>query len=778
MLFSEETESLDNSQMLENLFSNLNQQQADAVASTEGPLLVLAGAGTGKTKVLTSRIINIVNSHLASPLQILAVTFTNKAAAEMRKRIGEVIGEQVNNLWIGTFHSIAARILRRHPEVIGLRSDFTIIDDDDQTRLIKQILIDLNVDPKQFPAKNYLNKISRVKDAMAKIEQSLDPSLPKLKEVYEIYQQRLKSMNAVDFGDLLLHNLTLFQTSPDILSYYQDKFRYVLVDEYQDTNNTQYQWLLFLADKHKNICAVGDDDQSIYSWRGANVANILRFEKDFENAKVVRLEQNYRSSGNILKAADSVISNNKQRHGKTLWTQAGQGEKVKLLSFTDDRLEALTIANLIRNFIRDKKFQPSQIAVLVRAGYQTRSFEEAFIQNSLPYKVIGGMKFYERLEIRDAIAYLRICANTSDDLALGRIINVPKRGIGESSMSALHELSKNQGIALFDAIKQSLAQDLVKGKARDSLKFLVAQIEKFHALAGNSNLGELARMILVESGYIQMWKSENSIEAQGRIENIEEFIGSLADFSNMTEFLEYVSLVEARDDKSLQDAISIMTVHAAKGLEFDKVFVPGLEDGIFPSNRSIDERNGVEEERRLMYVAITRARKALTMSYAKSRYIFGDYQMQMPSRFVKELPEHEINFEEVAIGKEYGIGGFNSAQKSYSSNSYSSGYSAKSNSSSSFGSSAKNNYSGSSYGSKSFSGGSFHSAASKQAIAQNYQNKTVAKPSAVSDAISGKRVFHQKFGYGKVASSDGNKLEIEFEKSGRKTVMKDFVTLA
>src|SRR3989338_8345680 len=701
----------------------LNSPQLEAVQHVSRPLLVLAGAGTGKTRVLTSRIIHLINSGLASPYQILAVTFTNKAAAEMKKRIGDAIGDAVNNLWVGTFHAIAARILRRHAEVVGLRSDFTIIDDDDQNRLLKQILSDFNIDTKQFPGKAYLSRISRFKDKII-LPQSLenkgdDMVLPKLKEVYETYQYRLKSMNAADFGDLLLHNLGIFTTAPDVLSYYQDKFRYVLVDEYQDTNNAQYHWLLRLSSLHQNICCVGDDDQSIYSWRGANIANILRFEKDFADAKIIRLEQNYRSTAKILKAADAVIANNRERHGKTLWTEKGEGEKVKLLTFFDDRMEAATIANMINNHLAAKKFQLNEIAILVRAGYQTRPFEEVFIQNSLPYRVIGGMKFYERIEIRDSIAYLRICANPSDDLALTRIINVPKRGAGDVAISSLYEQSKQEGISFFAAVKKSLAENsmknFIRGKARDALKILVGQIEKFHIQILSQNLSELAKSVLTEVGYLQMWKNENTLEAQGRLENIEEFINSLSDFANITEFLEYVSLIEARDEKKLQDAVSIMTVHAAKGLEFDLVFVPGLEEGVFPSAKSLDERNGSEEERRLMYVAITRAKKELILCHAKNRYIFGDYQIQIPSPFLKELPQDEVDFEEVFFGLNK----------------------------------------------------------RSEITIPHIQFQT--KP--VEAGFYGKRIFHQKFGYGKVLNVDGNKLEIAFEKTGTKTVMKDFVTI-
>jgi len=711
---------------------NLNKEQLEAVKTTEGPLLVLAGAGTGKTKVLTSRIIYIVNTYKASPFQILAVTFTNKAAAEMRKRIGEEIGDEVNNLWIGTFHSIAAKILRRHSEVVGLKSDFVIIDDDDQTRLLKQILGDFNIDIKQFAPKAYLHKISRFKDKMilpVKLEASgFDVSLPKLKEVYETYQQRLQAMNAVDFGDLLLHNLTIFAKSKEVLDYYHDKFRYCLVDEYQDTNDTQYQWLLKLTNSDNNLCCVGDDDQSIYSWRGANIENILRFEKDFTNTKIIRLEQNYRSTTNILGAADSVIKNNQKRHGKTLWSDLGEGEKVKVMAFSDDRNESSTVAKIIKDDITLGKIKESQIAVLVRAGYQTRSFEEAFIQNSISYRVIGGMKFYERMEIRDAISYLRVTANSTDDLALNRIINVPKRGVGAKAVANLYEKAKQENVSLFLTIKNSLEQNLIKGKAKESLAQLIDLIEEQKQKIGQEQLSTIARSLLEKSGYLAMWKAENSIESQGRLENIEEFFVSLEDFSDMTEFLEYVSLVEAGDNKNIENAVNIMTIHGAKGLEFDKVFVPGLEDGIFPSHKSLEERNGLEEERRLMYVAITRAKKELILSYAKSRYIFGDVQMQLPSRFIKELPDEDIDFSEVFF-----TGDFSYKQKNNFNNNF------------------------------------------KQ---NSYIDKSANKFLASEEPFLGKRVFHNKFGYGKVINVDGKKLKISFEKTNVKTVMKDFVSLA
>jgi len=741
---------------MSSLTENLNQPQQDAVLQTEGPLLVLAGAGTGKTRVLTSRIIHIVNSYLASPLQILSVTFTNKAAAEMKKRVGEIIGDQVHNLWIGTFHSIAARILRRHPEVVGLRNDFTIIDSDDQTRLLKQIITDLGIDIKQFPPKVYLSIISRLKDKVVTPSRldskSPEASLPKLKEVYETYQYRLKSMNACDFGDLLLYNLEVFEKAPEVLAYYQDKFRYILVDEYQDTNNGQYRWLLTLAAIHKNICCVGDDDQSIYSWRGANITNILRFEKDFKDAQVIRLEQNYRSTSNILKAADSVISKNKERHGKKLWTDEKHGEKVKVISFADDRMEAQTVCSLIKlHYATGIKL--SNIAVLVRAGYQTRSFEESFMQNSLSYRVIGGLKFYERMEIRDAIAYLRVVANPSDDLALSRIINVPKRGVGDSTVSNLYQKSKIDGISLFKSIKKSIEIGELKGKAKDALKSLIDYIDKWNGMLETTKLSELADVVMKESGYIKMWQSENTLEAQGRIENIQEFVRSLEEFSSLVEFLEYVSLVEARDDKSANDAVNIMTVHAAKGLEFDLVFVPGLEDGIFPSSRSVEEKGGLEEERRLLYVAITRARKNLYLTYAKSRYIFGDYQMSLPSRFIQELPESEIDFEEKFSGSGFGF-----------------------NTSFDYSKSNKSKISNAPKCQAKQSSDFFINNDDKKYAQQFSQVAAVSNSTKSENSPLNKRVFHQKFGYGKVISVDGNKFEISFEKTGKKTVIKDFVT--
>ncbi len=589
----------------------LNKEQKEAVLCTEGPLLVLAGAGTGKTRVLTKRIINIVNSYLASASAILAVTFTNKAAFEMRQRIEEEIGLEAKNIWSGTFHSIASRILKRHPEIVGLKSNFTIIDSDDQTRLIKQILKDLEIDIKSYPAKNYLYQIERYKDKFIKPEALADSyahNLPQIAKIYKLYQNRLLELNSVDFGDLLFYNLEIFEKSQQVLEYYQNKFHYILVDEYQDTNNCQYLWLLKLAEKYKNICAVGDDDQSIYSWRGAEVKNILRFSKDFKDTRIIRLEQNYRSTPNILKAASYVIANNSNRHEKTLWSDQKGGDKVDLLSFFDDRGEASGVAKIINDL--QPKSSLNEIAILVRAGYQTRLFEESFIANSLPYRIIGGLRFFDRKEIKDIIAYLRLVANEDDDLALQRIINLPKRGVGAAGLNKLLQKSRDINSSLFRGIKTESSLGNLKGKSAKSLEKFISDLKNWQNLAQNSSLSTLATKILEDSGYLQMWKNENTPDAAARVDNLIEFLSGLEDFSDLEEFLEHVSLVSGgKEDNLNKDMINIMTIHSAKGLEFDNVIIPGLEEGVFPSSRSLDEDSGVEEERRLFYVAMTRARK-------------------------------------------------------------------------------------------------------------------------------------------------------------------------
>ncbi len=707
--------------LINNISTALNQPQQQAISITEGPLLVLAGAGTGKTKVLTSRIINILNCGLANPYEILAVTFTNKAANEMKHRISAEIGDLASGLWIGTFHAICAKILRRHPDVVGLSSDFIIIDDEDQLRLIKQILLDLNIDGKQFPPKTYLQKISKIKDLVQSNINNNDINLPKLQDVYRLYQSRLLSMNATDFGNLISHNLDIFAKAPEVLQKYQHQFRYILIDEYQDTNNAQYQWLLLLSKLYNNICCVGDDDQSIYSWRGANIANILRFEKDFVDAKVIRLEQNYRSTSAILQVADAVISKNTQRHGKTLWTTQNKGNLVKLATFFDDRQEAQNIANSVKNAILQRQTIANQIAILVRAGYQTRPFEEAFMQQGVPYRVIGGLKFYDRQEIRDCIAYLRLSANLNDDLALLRVINTPKRGIGDATLHLIAEITKQQKISMFNAINFCFTNNLIKNKS--GLQIFMQVINKYHQQINLINLAELAKSLFNETGYCQHWRLENNLEAQGRLENIEEFIKSLADFASINEFLEYASLVEAKDEKNLQDAVNIMTVHGSKGLEFDMVFLPGLEEGIFPSSKALDNLSGIEEERRLLYVAITRAKKHLQLSLAKNRFIFGGSQQTSPSRFLQDIPKTQLQCQEVSFGQVKNTN-FNNTTFNYKSN-----------------------------------------------------NKPLQLAKKADNNLwkVGKKVEHAKFGIGTIIKTDGNKLEINFHNLGTKTILQDFI---
>lgn len=721
--------------LINSISTNLNEPQQQAISTTEGPLLVLAGAGTGKTKVLTSRIINILNCGLANPYEILAVTFTNKAANEMKHRISAEIGDLASGLWIGTFHAICAKILRRHSDVVGLSSDFTIIDDEDQLRLIKQILLDLNIDGKQFPPKTYLQKISKIKDLVQSNINNNDINLPKLQDVYRLYQSRLLSMNATDFGNLISHNLDIFAKAPEVLQKYQHQFRYILIDEYQDTNNAQYQWLLLLSKLYNNICCVGDDDQSIYSWRGANIANILRFEKDFADAKVIRLEQNYRSTSAILQVADAVISKNTQRHGKTLWTTQNKGNLVKLATFFDDRQEAQNIANSAKNAILQRQAIANQIAILVRAGYQTRPFEEAFMQQGVAYRVIGGLKFYDRQEIRDCIAYLRLSANLNDDLALLRVINTPKRGIGDATLQLIAEIAKQQKISMFNAIDFCFANNLIKNKS--GLQIFMQVINKYHQQINLINLAELAKSLFNETGYCQHWRLENTLEAQGRLENIEEFIKSLADFASINEFLEYASLVEAKDEKNLQDAVNIMTVHGSKGLEFDMVFLPGLEEGIFPSSKSLDTLSGIEEERRLLYVAITRAKKYLQLSLAKNRFVFGGSQQTSPSRFLQDIPKNQLECQEISFGQ---VKNFNQAKTFTKSTNFSSN--------------------------------------------TTFNYKSNNKPVQLSKKEDsgnlfkiGKRVEHAKFGVGTIVKTDGNKLEINFHNLGVKTILQDFIKL-
>lgn len=724
---------------------SLNPAQRDAVETLQGPLLVLAGAGTGKTRVLTTRLAHLLTTHLAYPSQILAVTFTNKAAQEMKHRVSSMLGgAPVEGWWLGTFHSIAARILRRHAELVGLQPNFTILDEDDQLRLLKQLIEAEGIDNKKWPARLLSSFIQKWKDkglapdqiSAADAAGIADGKLPR---IYADYQERLRILNACDFGDLLLHVTTMFKdpANATVLEQYQDRFKYILVDEYQDTNTIQYQWLRLLAQKNKNICCVGDDDQSIYGWRGAEIGNILKFEQDFPGAKIVRLEENYRSTQNILTAANSVIAHNKGRLGKTLFSTDEMGEKIQLRGVWDGRQEAQSVAEEIGR-LQNKKISASQMAVLVRAAHQTREFEERFIKEGIPYKVIGGLRFYERQEIRDAIAYLRVIAQENDDLAFERIVNVPKRGLGEATIQIIRQLARARGTSLFTALRTLLETQELKPKPRETLRGLVRDFDRWRAQLRELSHGELVRIVLDESGYTGMWQADKSPEAAGRLENLKEFVGGMEEFDSLDAFLEHVALVMENEQRDGIDMVSIMTLHAAKGLEFDVVFLPGWEEGLFPSQRSMDENGiaGLEEERRLAYVGITRARKIAYIYFAANRMTYGNWQACLPSRFIEELPKDHVDA--VVEAGLYGGGG--------SSSGYSGG------------------------------GGGYGAGYARKAA---YEETPIAQISARMESEGGfgpgDRVFHQKFGYGKVIAVDHDKLDISFDKAGRKKVVDSFV---
>ena len=742
-------------------YFGLNKAQKEAVEAVDGPVLVLAGAGTGKTRVLTTRVAHILMNRKARPWEILAVTFTNKAAREMRERVAKLIGGPVEGWWVGTFHAIGARILRSHAEAVGLKPNFTIIDTDDQIRLLKQIMDGHQIDDKKWPARVLLGVIQRWKDRGLTPEKVTTEEAGEFAEglittLYEEYQARLQTINAVDFGDLLLHCLTLFINFPDTLSDYQQKFRYILVDEYQDTNVAQYLWLRLLAHEHRNICCVGDDDQSIYSWRGAEVGNILKFEKDFENATVIRLEQNYRSTPHILAAASGLISHNKGRLGKILWTGIETGEKVSVHGLWDGEAEARAIGDEVETRqSRGKSLE--EMAVLVRAGFQTREFEERLITLGIPYRVIGGPRFYERQEIRDAIAYFRVVISADDDLAFERIFNVPKRGLGKASLQAIHHLSRNQELSLFDAAHLIVETDELKSKGRSALRSLIQAFERWRNNLKVIPHSELASIILDESGYTEMWQYDKSPEAPGRLENLKELISGLEEFENIQGFLEHVSLVMENDANDAEEKITLMTLHAAKGLEFDTIFLPGWEEGLFPHQRSLDEEGlkGLEEERRLAYVGITRARKEARITFAANRRIYNNWQNALPSRFIDELPE-----ENVEIASEVGLYGSQFQQL------------------------------GASAGTDRFGSGNSHTTSfvddptgstrrrsgyTREGLVLEGDAITVASSGSERGLKVGLRVFHQKFGYGRILYVDGNKLEVKFEKSGTKKVIDSFV---
>ena len=727
--------------------TGLNTSQSDAVTSLQGPLLVLSGAGTGKTRVLTSRLAELVASGTAKPWNILAVTFTNKAAREMKSRIGDMVGPMVEQVWLGTFHSLAAKMLRRHADLVGLKSDFTILDSDDQMRLIKQLMAAENIDPKRWPARMIAGVISRWKDRglvpeKISLAEAGDVANGRMQQLYKDYQARLLTLNAVDFGDLLLHMLTIFQTHPDVLADYHGRITHIMVDEYQDTNVAQYLWLRLLTGQRNNLCCVGDDDQSIYGWRGAEVGNILRFESDFPGAKIVRLEENYRSTGHILAAASTVIARNEERLGKTLFTSADDGEKVRVNGYWDGADEARSISSHIESMQQDGHHL-SQIAVLVRAGFQTREFEERFIAIGLPYRVVGA-RFYERAEIRDAIAYLRLIAQPADDLAFERIINVPKRGLGTASLQAIHIQARASQKPLLAAAIDIVETEELRPAARTALGNFIQDIGRWRNQIGSLHQGDLARMVLDESGYTTMWQMDKSPDAEGRLENLTELVSAMQDFDSLQGFLEHISLVMDGDTVAEQGEVTLMTLHAAKGLEFDTVFLPGWEEGIFPSQRTMDENGavGLEEERRLAYVGITRARKNVHISFASSRRVHGQWQSAIPSRFVKELPAENI-IEDIAQGM--GIGRTSPAYISGASDiAGQQGY-----------------------------GPGWRRMANRQQ--QGADDRFVAESNGAA-FMRGDRVFHQKFGMGNVVNVEGDKLEISFDKAGHKKVVSGFVS--
>ena len=739
-------------------FTDLNDPQKEAVKTLEGPLLVLSGAGTGKTRVLTARLANLLYSGATNPWNVLAVTFTNKAAKEMKLRLETLIGPSANSVWLGTFHSIAAKILRQNAEIVGLTSNYTIITPDDQVRLLKQIMVDENIDIKKFTPKAMSGVIGSWKDKGYKPE-NVDNinndffANGKAVNIYKIYQSRLKTLNSADFGDLLMHNLTIFQQNPDILNSYHNKILYFLVDEYQDTNTTQYLWLRLLAEKSKNICCVGDDDQSIYGWRGAQVGNILRFEKDYPSAKIIKLEENYRSTGKILSAANSVISNNKERLGKELRTSAADGEKIELIAVWDGIEEARRIGYEIEN-LSNVGIRHDQMAVLVRAGHQTRYFEERFIEIGIPYKVVGA-KFYERLEIRDALAYLRVIQQPNDDLALERIINIPKRGIGTSTTNMIHRYARKNEISFFSATEVLLSTDEFRPNVKKTLQNLINQFYHWTKEEKVISQTELAMKVFEESGYIEYWQNDKSIDSEGRLENIKELINAMSGFENLAGFLEHISLVMDGDTEAEAGEVSLMTLHAAKGLEFDAVFLPGWEEGLFPSQRSIDELGliGLEEERRLAYVGITRARKKLFISYTANRQIHGLWQGSIPSRFISELPKEDLN-ENI----EGNLGAAASSHRQFEFNQISN---------------QNNNY-----------GPGFIRAKKNKISALNHynsskrDNQNKIKSSFATQFKLSQRVFHQKFGMGTIISVDGDKLDIAFDKAGEKRVISSYIKLS
>ena len=751
---------------------DLNPAQRQAAETLDGPVLMLAGAGTGKTKALIARIVHILATGRALPHQLLAVTFTNKAAREMKLRIGRHLGEAVEGLpWLGTFHAICTKLLRRHAELVGLKGSFTILDTDDQLRLMRQVIAAAGIDEKRWPARMLAGLIDGWKN------RALGPDrVPagdagafdgKGAQLYAAYQGRLLDLNCCDFGDLLLHMVTIFQTHDDVLAQYQRMMRFILVDEYQDTNVAQYLWLRLLAGAHHNICCVGDDDQSIYGWRGAEVGNILRFEKDFPGAVVIRLEQNYRSTPHILAAASGVIAANKGRLGKTLWTDLEGGEKVRLIGHWDGDEEARWIGEEVESLQRGTRgmdrFGLDDMAILVRASHQMRAFEDRFLTIGLPYRVIGGPRFYERQEIRDAMAYFRLAVSPTDDLAFERIVNVPKRGLGDKAVQTIQTIARQNAVSLVEGARIAVQTRAIGGKGGQALAELVRGIDRWGAQvrAEADTHQELAEMMLEESGYTGMWQTEKTPEAAGRLENLKELIKALDGFENLQGFLEHVSLIMDNDSDAAGAKVSIMTLHAAKGLEFPAVFLPGWEDGLFPSQRSMDESGlkGLEEERRLAYVGITRAERFCVISFAGNRRVYGQWQSALPSRFIDELPAGHV--EVLTPPGLYG-GGFGAAAPHRGEVR-----------SDIMDRAAKADV----YASPGWKRMQERAATRPMAQPSEARNMTIDM-SAISAFALGERVFHQKFGYGSVTGIEGDKLHVIFDKAGVKNVVGRYVISA
>lgn len=767
----------------------LNEPQQEAVLTTEGPVLMLAGAGTGKTRALTTRLAHLVRTNRAAPWNILSVTFTNKAAREMQDRVATLLGQPVEGMWMGTFHSICNKILRRHAELVGLSPNFTILDTDDQIRLLKQLIKAEGIDDKKWPAREMAGLIDRWKNKAIMADK-----LPASEgesfagglggKIYRLYQERLKVLNAVDFGDLILLNIHLFQSHSDILARYHSQFRYLLVDEYQDTNVAQYLWLRLLAQKSKNICCVGDDDQSIYGWRGAEVGNILKFSEDFPGAKIVKLEQNYRSTGHILAAASGLISGNVNRLGKTLWTESGDGVPVKISFVESATEEACSIGDEIEALQR-KHVSLNEMAVLVRAGLQIRKFEERMTTLGLPFRVIGGPRFYERAEIRDVLAYLRVVAQADDDLAFERIVNTPKRGIGQTSVQKLHDMARELDTSASFAVRHACNRDRIRGKAKTSLMRLMDDFDRWRGLSKTLSHTELTETILEESGYMDMRKQDNSAKAPGRLESLKELINAMGDYDNLASFLEHIALVMDNNERKGEEKLTIMTLHASKGLEFDHVFLPGWEEGVFPSQRSLDESGlkGLEEERRLAYVGITRAREQAYIFHADSRQTFGEWKNNPPSRFIEELPEGHV--EMTAAQGLYGAGGggygaydrrssyqqddwqdSGAANRSGEAEPYKWGRDSRSDYGDKFGPGWKR--------AQKIETGKKHLDLTPASKIRS--NRAKSKPdTTVSSFAIGERVFHDKFGYGMIEDVEGKKLLVDFEHAGEKRIMDNFV---